>query len=350
VYASLEKVEKTRSSGRIGVPTSAGRERPFALGATRILIAFFAAATVALALPALASAGYGWPIKPFGQEHPVRGQLNDPRLGEADLLGQKSSFHNGIDIPTPDGTPVYAVAAGRVSSTYPRRVTVAASGVSYQYWHVTRVVRFGQRIKLHQLLAYVYPGYGHLHLAEVRKGEYVNPLRLGALTPYTDNTAPTISAISLYDGTYHDLTNATVSGKVRLTANAFDMPQLVSPWPWAVVTPAWIGWQLFAASGQTITTGHWDLGSTLYPANPLKVFAPGTRKNSYINKVSGVGSYDYWLGPEWDTTRVSNGAYRVVVTVADIRDNKTTKIVNFTVANNPAAVTSAPPASSPPAG
>jgi len=346
VYFSLGKVEKARLSGPIGAPTSAGLERPFA---PRALAAFLAAATVALALPTLASASYGWPIKPFGQEHPVRGQLNDPRLGETDL-GQKSSFHNGIDIPTLDGTPVYAVAAGRVSSIYPRRVTVAASGVSYQYWHITRVVRLGQRIKLHQLLAYVYTGYGHLHFAEVRNGKYVNPLRRGALTPYTDQTPPTISAISLYDGTYHDLTNATVSGKVRLTVNAFDTPQLVSPWPWAVVTPAWIGWQLFAASGQTITTGHWDLGTTLYPANPLKVFAPGTRKNSFINKVSGVGSYDYWLGPEWDTTRVQDGTYREVVTVADIRGNKTTKIVNFTVANNPAAITPAPPASSPPAG
>ena len=330
---------------RICPPMPARRKRSSALSTGRVIGALLAAVTVALALPALASASYGWPIKPFGQEHPVRGQLNDPRLGEVDL-GEQNSFHNGIDIPTPDGTPVYAVAAGRVSSTYPRRITVSAQGVSYQYWHIARVVHRGQRVKLHQLLAYVYAGYGHLHFSEVRNGVYVNPLRWGGLTPYTDTTPPTIASLSYYNGTYHNLTSATVSGTVRLTVNAFDAPQLVSNWPWAVVTPAWIEWQLFGRYGQKIDTGYWNLGSALCPLDPLGVFAPGTLKNSFVNKSSVVGSYDYWIGPEWDTTLVPNGTYRLVVAVADIRANATTETVSFTVANEPAAGTPVSPARS----
>jgi hypothetical protein len=318
-------------------PAFARRNRPLNASATRILAAFLAAAIVALVLPALASASYGWPIKPFGQAHPVRGELNDPRFGESGFE-QSGSFHNGIDIATPDGTPVYAVAAGRVSSTYPRRVTLAANGVSYQYWHVTRVVHHGQRVKRHQLLAYVYPGYGHLHFAEVRKGQYVNPLRRGGLKPYTDTTPPTIVSLSYYDGTYHDLTNATVSGTVKLTFSAFDTPQLVSNWLWAVVTPAKIDWQVFNSNGLTVTAGHWDFSSVLCRYNSLAVFAPGTLKNNSHR----AGDYNYWLGSQWDTSKVQNGTYLLVVTAADIRGNQAAKSVNFTVANSNASVTPAP--------
>ena len=54
--------------------------------------------------------GYGWPVKPFNRQHPVRAYLNDPRNGHYDA----KSFHFGVDVSAPTGTPVYAVAAGEV--------------------------------------------------------------------------------------------------------------------------------------------------------------------------------------------------------------------------------------------
>jgi hypothetical protein len=48
---------------------------------------------------------YGWPVKPFNRQHPVRAYLNDPRNGRGDA----KSFHFGIDISAPTGTAVYAV-------------------------------------------------------------------------------------------------------------------------------------------------------------------------------------------------------------------------------------------------
>jgi len=56
---------------------------------------------------------YGWPVKPFDRQHPVRGNLNDPRNGHGDA----KSFHFGIDVSAPDGTPVYAVEAGQAFIT-----------------------------------------------------------------------------------------------------------------------------------------------------------------------------------------------------------------------------------------
>src|SRR4051794_4247082 len=58
-------------------------------------------------LPAVAPA-YGWPVKPFDRQHPVRAFLDDPRIG---ANGAKA-FHFGIDVAAPDGTPVYAVEGG----------------------------------------------------------------------------------------------------------------------------------------------------------------------------------------------------------------------------------------------
>jgi hypothetical protein len=328
--SSPENVDCSARSG--GVRARSAR------GAAKIFSAVLCAAAVALALPTLASASYGWPIKPFDREHPVRGQLNDPRMNGSDFYSSSShTFHFGLDIAVPDGTAVYAVAPGFVHYLSSDAITVHGyQGVStFAYWHVRPIVKNGKKVKLHALLGYVEPGRGHVHFGEKRGGCYVNPLRRGALTPYSDTTAPTIASLSYYDGTYHELEGATISATVGLTVNAFDRPQLRSTWPWAVVTPAWIGWQLVAASGQAISSGHWDLGSTLCSINPFGVFAPGTSKNSSY----GAGAYNYWLGAQWDTSRVANGTYSLFVTVANVRGNKTTKIVSFSVANDPATVT-----------
>ena len=50
------------------------------------------------------SRGYGWPLRPFNQQHAIRGAFGDPRFG-----AQQRNFHFGIDIPARGGTPVYAV-------------------------------------------------------------------------------------------------------------------------------------------------------------------------------------------------------------------------------------------------
>src|SRR5512142_825986 len=57
--------------------------------------------------PAVAPA-YGWPVKPFDRQHPVRAFLDDPRIGHE---GGRA-FHFGIDVAAQDGTAVYAVEGG----------------------------------------------------------------------------------------------------------------------------------------------------------------------------------------------------------------------------------------------
>ena len=87
--------------------------------AALLLVAAAAALGVgALAHPSPAAAArtasatsprYGWPVKPFFRQHPIRGAFGDPRI-----LGSSHSFHFGVDVSCPNGTPVYAPVTGSV--------------------------------------------------------------------------------------------------------------------------------------------------------------------------------------------------------------------------------------------
>ena len=89
---------------------------------------------------------YGWPVKPFDEQHPVRGFFCDPRIG---AKGSKA-LHFGVDVSAPDGTPVYAVAGGTVHSEGAQNVgVVTGSGRSHGYWHIVKRVQHGQRVRKH---------------------------------------------------------------------------------------------------------------------------------------------------------------------------------------------------------
>ena len=53
---------------------------------------------LALLAPAAASA-YPWPIRPFYEQHAVRGYFNDPRLS-----GPEQGFHFGVEVA---GNPAF---------------------------------------------------------------------------------------------------------------------------------------------------------------------------------------------------------------------------------------------------
>src|SRR5687768_15684489 len=59
------------------------------------------------------ASGYGWPVRPFDVQHPIRGQFGDPRIGMTPN-GVHHSFHFGVDVSAPNGTAVYATMDGVV--------------------------------------------------------------------------------------------------------------------------------------------------------------------------------------------------------------------------------------------
>ena len=96
---------------------------------------------------------YCWPVAPFNRQHPIRGGFGDPRTlfhAPPTLAGLyhgagSFSFHQGVDISAPDGTAVYPVVDGVVSSLNADRVFVdSGNGNHFEYWHIAPSVQVGQ--------------------------------------------------------------------------------------------------------------------------------------------------------------------------------------------------------------
>ena len=66
---------------------------------------------------------YGWPVEPFDKQHAVRGFFCDPRNPDP----AHESFHFGVDVSAPDGTPVFAVEAGTVHSEGAQNIAVVGA-------------------------------------------------------------------------------------------------------------------------------------------------------------------------------------------------------------------------------
>ena len=179
-----------------------------------LLVPLFVIAALALDSVAQASApgtgcsgSYGWPVKPFDRAHPIRGGFGDPRTvfqgtrsDETLLEGDGGfSFHQGLDISAPDGSPVYAVASGTVVRARGGRVTVeCGNGRTFQYWHIEPATRVGQHaVAGKTLLGFVQPKREHVHLTQLEHGRAVNPLAPNRLAPYRDATVPVVSEIAI---------------------------------------------------------------------------------------------------------------------------------------------------------
>jgi hypothetical protein len=291
---------------------------------------------------------YPWPVKPFNKQHPVRGFLCDPRIASGGR-----TFHFGIDIPSPAGTPVYAVAPGKVSFGSPADVAqnggivvVEADGRNFGYWHVAPAVQPGIHVPLHGLLGHIAAqpeDWGHVHLAESTHSPtgitYWNPLRPGAITPFFDYGPPVIDAIitSLPPGELHGLVDFSVKAHDN---TPIEITQPNPPgWHNMPVTPARIRWRLKHATQPNVP---WqtaiDHRTTLHPnvqGNPATdtnfhtVYAPDTTQNN----PNTPGLFHFWLKRGFDTSRYPDGRYALEVEVSDVRGNPSTRSLAVTFAN-----------------
>ena len=272
---------------------------------------------------------YPWPVKPFDRQHPVRAYFNDPRVEDA-----SHAFHFGIDVSAPDGTAVYAVAPGTVyiEDKGHAVAVLQANGRSHSYWHVKPAVAHHQKVALHQLLGHIEPTWGHVHLAEMYRKRYFDPLRPGALTPFTDVGNPTVSKIMFRRGGTVDLPPGAVYGLVNICCHAFDTPPLPVPPPWAhmPVSPAQVRFRI-VRNGKAVVP--WRFGvdlRTFRNADAFHViFGPETRQN-HPNK---PGLYCYNLAHDWNTAKHPNGSYRIDVEAIDVHGNAARSNLTFTIQN-----------------
>jgi murein DD-endopeptidase MepM/ murein hydrolase activator NlpD len=288
---------------------------------------------VALSWSAAASA-YGWPLKPFHKMHAVRAGFNDPRY-HVGLESSASAFHFGVDIAGKDGTRVYAVAPGYVHR-YGDHVTISRTGTrrEFGYWHIKPAVHTGQHVRLHQFLGTIGKGWGHVHFAESDAGRYTNPLRKGALTPFSDRKPPVIASIALVGSGGTSENAANVTGMVDVEAEIYDLPPIAPKGTWKVarLAPSLVMWQL---SRDGVALSNWNLsadftGALMPPLAYPWIYAPGT----YQNKANRPGRYLFWITHMLDTTSLPNGTYTITVLAEDMRFNEAMQSLSFRVANS----------------
>ena len=281
--------------------------------------ALAAASLSVLVLPDPAGA-YGWPVKPFDRQHPVRGFFGDPRI---DGGSHSHSIHFGVDVTAPNGTPVYATLTGRVSIHPQHADTVIVSdgrGRAFEYWHVVAAVRAGEwAIAYRTVVGLVEAPWEHVHFAERSGSRYVNPLRRGALSPYADTTRPEAGAVT---AEWHGrpVPVRALRGHVDLVVEVRDWMPLAAPAPWTgkPVMPAVVRWRLRGSRG---VVSPWKTAFDVRAELPRSGFDGIYAKWTRQNKPWRAGRYRVYLVHGLDTTALADGAYRLEVAAADTRGN-----------------------------
>ena len=268
---------------------------------------------------------YGWPVKPFHRQHPVRGFFGDPRIGMTPK-GMQSTFHFGIDVSCPNGTPVYATLDGIVRLVSFRPETVAVVGydgrTELQYWHIRPAVGNGRRVVAYRtVVGWVLPPWEHVHFSELRNGVYVNPLRRGALGPFADTTRPRVKQLGAALGGSVIPTGAT-RGTIELVVEAYDETPIPVPGRWGgkPVTPALLLWDVTTPGGRVVQGWRTAIDHRLVEPDDgaySTVYARWTRQN----KKNRVGRYRFVLAAAWDTRTLADGRYVVEVAASDVRGN-----------------------------
>jgi hypothetical protein len=331
---------------------------------------------VALACASTASA-YPWPFKPFNKQHPIRGFFGDPRtVYENGILAGAFdgpsfiSFHQGVDIAAPNGTPIYAVEDGTVHYLGAATLNLVTNhDVTFQYFHIIPVAGEGQHaIAKHTILGYVQPPFGHVHITEIDGIRAVNPLQRGHLTPFRDKTTPVVRDIVVRNQSGEVQTPVGLCGRVELDVDAYDRQPMPVPGTYKglPVAPALVQWSMTRVGGKVVVPLKTvaDFRQTLPPNSQFgKFYAKGTYENSPRfgrEQYAGVpGRYLFLLAGNYDTTNVPNGNYVILVRVADVRGNHSvgTERISILNAKNgvcpgslPAPPTTTPPPTEPPGG
>jgi hypothetical protein len=326
------------------------------------LVALVAAICLTAASPAdqaraaRTGGSYGWPVKPFDRQHPIRGYFGDPRTvftGKPTFRNLLSgagafTFHFGVDICAEDGTAVYAVRSGTAQIAGPQTVRVSSGhGFGAEYWHVVPSVHDGQAVVAYQtVIGHVAKAAHHVHFTELRNGRAVNPLAPGHLAPYQDDSKPEVSEISFRrTPAGREIDPEFVHGRVYLIADAYDLPAMPvhSParWRGLPVAPALVRWRVERVkTGKVVVSERtaFDVRSKL-PSNEnfWRYYARGSHQNMLQFTTRRFwdqpGKYLYRLGDVFDTRRLHDGLYRVVVTVSDTRGNSSSSRRLITVHN-----------------
>ena len=302
---------------------------------------------------------HGWPLLPFFSSHPLTGVFSEFRNTLT-----SDHFHNGADIPSPDGSPAYSVyngiitAIGTVGSQGDNayvRVQYNVSGLvkSDAYVHIAPnpLLQFGDSVRAYQtVLGNILPGLGHVHFTNggPSGSTLMNGIRpVGGLTPYLDNYPPQIRFVKFYlDQTNTEFPNNRVSGLVDIRVHIQETSASVPGELTSSTTNNGtyvVGYKILSADRSTevyvppssgVRFKFDRMPDNTYVAN---VFASGSDVSTHIYTITnGNGADDVNAtrvvnNNAWNSTTVPVGNYTVMVFAQDTRALTDTEYVAIQV-------------------
>lgn len=281
-------------------------------------------------VPSAADAQFPWPVTPFNQTQTITGTFCEYRDTDP-----APHYHNGTDIPKADGSPVYPVIDGVITSMDPNGSSAFVRAGRFAYVHIAPnpSLSVGDSVfKSVTVLGTILDGLGHVHLTEGQFDSEVNALRENTgLTPYVDTWPPVFNYVRFYqNGTGVPFTNNSVSGRVDIVSHILERNG----------PPG--------SSSSILNNGTYKLGYKILTADRRTVvFSPpnnGLRfqfdrkptadvHNTFHRGLSSTSAHVYYVTNTttsktfWDTSTLPEGDYAVMVFAEDTKRNADTLYV-----------------------
>lgn len=292
---------------------------------------------LALILPAASlpyatlDAQYHWPVTPFDASHEITGTFCEYRD-----TGSSPHFHNGTDIPKPDGSPVYPAKDGIVTAVSPSGANAYVRVEDLAYVHIRPApsLAVGDSVfATRTILGTILPGAGHVHFTDGFVGSERNALReIGGLAPYTDPWPPQISNVRFYLATNRARFPGTdLSGPVEITFRVREANGPPGTRESRLNNGAYfVGYQILSADRSQVVYSPTNDGIQFQfdnkPSNSYvhNVFDPTqSTTSSHVYRVTNNLRSRSW----WDTSRHPEGSYTVMLFAGDTRENADTVYV-----------------------
>ncbi|MGH7597656.1 MAG: FlgD immunoglobulin-like domain containing protein [bacterium] len=281
-------------------------------------------------MPFSLRAQFPWPVTPFNQSQTITGTFCEYRD-----TAPAPHYHNGTDIPKADGSPVYPVIDGVVTSLDPNgdNAFVRVNRFAYVHLMPNPALGVGDSVfKSVTVLGTILPGLGHVHLTEGQVNSEVNALRENTgLSPYIDTWPPVINYVRFFqNGTGVQFTNNSVSGRVDIVAHISEKNGPPGSSTSVLNNGTYkLGYKILSADRSTVVYSPPNNGLRYqFDRKPT-----GDVHNTFHPSFSNTSTHVYYVTNTpttktyWDTSMLPEDDYAVMVFTEDTHRNADTVYV-----------------------
>ena len=276
-------------------------------------------------------ANFPWPVEPLFQNHYSSGNFCEYRSTSAN-----GHFHNGTDIPKADGSPVFSVRDGIVSSlsSVGSNAYLRVQDKAYVHIMPNPALSIGDSVYAAQtIVGTILPGQGHVHFTNGYVGSEVSSmLTSNSFTPLADNWAPIIRFISFYqNNTSNEFPSNELSGLVDIMVKVDEQNAPPGSSTAYLNNGTYkIGYKILSGDSSTVVfeppNGGLRFQFNSKPNNNyvnIVYFRPLSSTTSHVYQVTN----DIGIDNYWDTRSLPVDDYVVLVFTEDTRQNTDTAYV-----------------------